>query len=130
MRLGKLAKIAQTMYTDRLFIFRRQHITNPDGTTDFILPEIIDANALYQDIPCRLSFFAEDSPLDDAEASNPVFFAPKVYVDPDVDLQAGDWVVVYRGMELVKDKVVQGRVTMPAPYPSHLQAEIRIKEDA
>lgn len=127
MKLAGLGKLFAVLYNDRMDIYRTAKESNDDDTTNISY----DPTPLYTDIKCRLSFSSDDTGSDSEVDRNPVRFSPKLFCGAEVDLQAGDYVVVRR---LADDgstsKTYQGQVALPSWYSTHQEAFIRIDEGA
>lgn len=127
MKLSGLGKLLAILYDDRMDIYRTGSETNADSTTDISY----EPEPLYKDIECRLSFSSDDTGSDSEVDRNPVRFNPKLFCRQDVDLKAGDYVVVRRYAE---DGSItwtyEGRVARPSSYSSHQEAFLRIDKGA
>ena len=127
MKLAGLGSLMTILYNDRMDIYRTGASDNQDGTTDISYqPE-----PLRTDVPCRISFASDDSAADSEVDRNPVRFNPKLFCAPDVDLQAGDFVVVRRISDnAVVARTYEGRVGLPSWYSTHQEANLRIDRGA
>ena len=127
MKLAGLGKFLTVLYNDRMDIYRAAKQNNEDDTTDISY----DPKPLYTDIKCRLSFSSDDTGADAEVDRNPIKFSPKLFCESDVDLTAGDYVVVRRyaddGSVI---KTYQGQVALPSWYSTHQEALVRIDEGA
>lgn len=127
MRLAGLGKLFAILYNDRMDIYRTAKDTNNDNTTDISY----EPEPVYVDIQCRLSFSSDDTGSNSEVDRNPVRFNPKLFCKADVDLQAGDYVVVRRYADDGSvTKTYQGQVAQPSWYSTHQEAFIRIDEGA
>lgn len=127
MKLAGLGKLFAILYNDRMDIYRTAKENNDDNTTNISY----DATPLYTDIKCRLSFSSDDTGSDSQVDRNPVVFNPKLFCGAEVDLKAGDFVVVRRyaddGSVI---KTYEGQVALPSWYSTHQEAFMRIDEGA
>ena len=127
MKIAGLGKFFAMLYDDRMDIYRTGKVENDDNTTDISY----EPEPLYKDIKCRLSFSSDDTGSDTEVDRNPVRFSPKLFCAADVDLQAGDYVVVRRytdsGSIMISN---EGRVARPSKYSTHQEAFVRIDEGA
>lgn len=127
MKLAGLGKLYTILYDDRMDIYRTNRIENDDSTTDIAYNE----SPLYEDVKCRLSFRLDDSGADSEVDRNPVRANPTLFCGSDVDIRAGDYVVVRRyaddGRVL---STYEGRVAMPSRYSTHQETFLRIDEGA
>lgn len=127
MRLGDFSGIITTMFTDKMDITRYIDRTNPDGTTETVMPDY----PIYTDVDCRLSFISEESPKDKTVDDNPVKTNPKIFCKTTADVQAGDYITVRRldddGNVMV---IYSGQIGLPSIYITHKEALFLIKESA
>ena len=127
MKLAGLGKLYTALYDDRMDIYRTVKENNDDNTTDISY----EPTPLYTDIKCRLSFSSDDTGSDSEVDRNPVKFNPKLFCEPQVDLKAGDYVVVRRYADNGSViKTYQGQVALPSWYSTHQEAFVQIDEGA
>ena len=127
MKLAGLGKLFAILYNDRMDIYRTSKDTNNDDTTDISY----QPKPLYTDIKCRLSFSSDDTASDSEVDRNPVAFNPKLFCKAEIDLQAGDYVVVRRYADdgsIIK--TYEGQVAQPSWYSTHQEVFMRIDEGA
>lgn len=127
MRLAGLGKLFAILYNDRMDIYRTSKEVNEDSTTDISY----EPEPLYKDIQCRISFNSDDTGSDSEVDRTPVRYNPKLFCRAEVDLQAGDYVVVRRYADdgsIIK--TYQGTVAQPSWYSTHQEAFMRIDEGA
>lgn len=121
MNLSVFKNAFNLLYTDRMDIYRTIEETSIDGTTNVVS----DANPIYKDIKCRISFSDQDSAETSLEDRNPIHLNVKIFCGPEVDLQKGDKLILNR---LNDDGSVMttysGIVNLPLVYPTHLEAQI------
>lgn len=127
MKLAGLGTFFAMLYNDQMDIYRTDKGVNEDETTDvFYEPE-----PLYKEIKCRLSFSSDDTASDSEVDRNPIRYNPKLFCESQVDLQAGDYVVIRRYADDGSvTKIYQGQVAQPSWYSTHQEAFIRIDEGA
>lgn len=127
MKLGGLGKLFAILYDDRMDIYRTSKEANQDDTTNISY----EPEPLYKDVECRLSFYSYDTASDAEVDRNPVRFNPKLFCRHDVDLQAGDYVVVRRRSDGGSITwTYEGQVAKPSSYSTHQEAFMRIDEGA
>ena len=128
MRLGDFAPIFETMFTDKMSIFRYENKDNEDGSTDTVLPH----SPLYTNVPCRVSFSRkEESPKDNEVDDTPVIIAPKIFCKVDTDIKAGDVVTITRfndDGDIIA--TYSGKVGLPSVLITHKEVAFLIKESA
>lgn len=127
MKLTGLGNFFTILYNDRMDIYRTTEDINDDTTTDVSY----EAQPLYSNVKCRLSFSSDDTGADSEVDHNPVRYNPKLFCTADVDLQAGDYVVVRRYSDKgAVTRTYEGRVADPSWYTTHQEAFIRIEKGA
>ena len=127
MRLAGFGKLHAILYNDRMDIYRTVKEDDDDSTTSISY----DPKPKYKDIKCRLSFSSDDTGSNAEVDRNPVQFNPKLFCGADVDLKAGDFVVVRRYTdEGTVAKTYQGQIALPSWYSTHQEAFVRIDEGA
>jgi hypothetical protein len=127
MKLAGLGKLFTMLYDDRMDIYRTAKEDNEDSTTDISY----ESFPVYTDIKCRLSFSSDDRSSDSEVDRNPVRFDPKLFCEADVDLLAGDYVVVRRYADNGSIMMTyEGRIAKPSRYSTHQEAFMRIDEGA
>lgn len=127
MKLAGLGKLFAMLYSDRMDIYRTSKDEGSDNTTSITY----DPEPLYKDVECRLSFNRSDTAPYSEVDRNPVVFNPKLFCSSDVDLLAGDYVVIRRYADDGSVMMLyEGMSAKPAKYPTHQEASIRINEGA
>ena len=127
MKLAGLGQFMSILYNDRMDIYRTKQSNDDDETTTVSY----DSKPLYTDIQCRLSFSSDDVASDSEVDRNPIKFSPKLFCRADVDLKAGDYVVVRRYSDDGSvTKTYQGQAAQPSWYSTHQEAFVRIDEGA
>lgn len=127
MKLAGLGKFFAMLYDDRMDIYRTGKAETDDKTTDISY----EPEPLHKDVSCRLSFSSDDTGSDAEVDRNPVRFSPKLFCAADVDLLAGDYVVVRRYTDSGSIMMsYEGRVARPSKYSTHQETFMRIDEGA
>ena len=78
--------------TDKIDIYRRMQVLNPDGTTG----ETMNNVPLYKDVFCHISFNNVDNPDPNTAPTRPIIKALTINCALDVDLQNGDYITAYK----------------------------------
>ena len=127
MNLAGLGNFFAMLYNDRMDIYRTAREDNQDTTVNISYsPE-----PLYTDIKCRLSFSSDDTGSDTEVDRTPVRLSPKLFCGADVDIKAGECIVVRRYTDKGEvSKTYQGQVALPSWYTSHQEVFVRIDEGA
>lgn len=115
---AKYRAALERQYTDRARIERQQDVVKPNKAT-VTVPVVV-----YADQPCRIS--QTGLPKDgQTEAQNDVDYLAKLFVSPDIEIQAGDTITVQRGKvvagawtPLGAPRTYQAGEPFP-PYPTH-----------
>ena len=127
MRLAGLGTLWALLYDDRMDIYRTSKSDNDDTTIDISY----EPKPLYEDVKCRLSFSSDDSGADSEVDRTPVRFNPKLFCATEVNLKAGDYVVVRRYADSGSILATyQGVVALPTKYSTHQEALVRVDEGA
>ena len=127
MKLRGLGKLFTLLYDDWMDIFRTNAELNSDDTTEISYAP----KPLYESVKCRISFSSDDSGADSEVDRNPVRFNPKLFCSPEVDLRAGDYVVVRRYADDGSVAATyEGVIALPSRYSTHQEALLRIDEGA
>lgn len=127
MKLTGLGTFYTMLYDDRMDIYRTVKDSDDDDTTNISYAP----TPIYTDLRCRLSFGSDDVGSDSEVDRNPVKFSPKLFCKADVDLKAGDYIVVRRYADDGSvAQTYQGRVAKPSWYTTHQEAFLRIDEGA
>lgn len=115
MNLGSFGKMLNTLYTDKMSIFRHTEVLNDDTTTSVEESE----TPVYTDIPCRISFTSTDNPETTKEDSNPVYLQIKLFCSADIDVQKGDKIVVQRIDNGNVIATYKGTANLPLQFVTH-----------
>lgn len=128
MKLSGLGTFLTMLYDDKMDIYRTTSTINSDYSTDIFYQE----EPLDTDVPCRISFSSDDSGSDSQVDMNPIRYNPKIFCKADVDIKAGDFIVLRRYADdgLTVKATYKGTVAQPSWYSTHQEALIRIDEGA
>ena len=88
-RIGEAMRLFDT---DRMDIYRRMEITNPDGTTG----ETDLTNPIYKDVPCHIAFNTADNPDPNTVDTEPIIVGIQINCGLEVDLQKDDYIKAYK----------------------------------
>lgn len=117
MDLPNVSGVLEQLYTDRMTVRRyKEGLTDPDGA---VLVEL-EPTPVLEEIPCRVSYSAKDSPQSSDDA-NPVSRRLTLFCRPEIPLQNGDFISVRRG----ETEAFVGRIGKPSRYGSSLQAQFQ-----
>lgn len=114
------------MYTDRVTVWRyvQQPSLDHDGTTE----DILSALPHMTNVKCRVSFVPnrQEDPKDSDVDSTPIKTQPKIFLSPDADVLAGDWIVAERMADDGETVLTtySGPAGLPFKYPSHMEFQI------
>ena len=78
--------------TDKIDIFRRMPVVNPDGTTGETMIDI----PVYENVYCHISFKNIDNPDPNTAETRPIIKALTINCDINIDLQNGDYITAYK----------------------------------
>lgn len=127
MKLAGLGKLLAMLYNDRMDIYRTESREEKDSTTSISY----EPEPLYSDVKCRISFSSDDTGTDSEVDRNPIRFNPKLFCAMDVDIKAGDFVVIRRYADDGSVMTMyEGMVAMPSKYSTHQEIFLRINESA
>lgn len=127
MKLAGLGNLFAMLYNDRMDIYRTSKNDNEDTTTNISY----EPKPLYTDVACRISFSSDDTGTDSEVDRTPIRSNPKLFCKTEVDLQAGDYVVVRRYTDTGSVAMTyEGMVAQPSWYSTHQEAFMRIDEGA
>ena len=88
-RIGEAIRLFDT---DRMDIYRRMEIINPDGTTG----ETDLTNPIYKDVPCHIAFNTADNPDPNTVDTEPIIVGIQINCGLEVDLQKDDYIKAYK----------------------------------
>lgn len=124
MKLGKFSGIITSMFTDEMDIYRYEDVTNEDATTDTKLSE----TPVQKEVPCRISFSADENPRDVEVDNVPIRLAPKIFCSLNTNIRAGDYVILRRYNDdgyIVA--IYSGNVGLPSVFSTHKEALFSIE---
>lgn len=127
MRLAGLGKFHTILYDDRFDVYRTDSGYNGDGSTDIFYQQ----EPIYKDVHGRISFVSDDRGSDSETDRVPIKFDPKLFCASDVDIKAGDYVVIRRYSDdgrLIH--TYRGTLSMPSWYSTHQETFVRVSEEA
>ena len=87
-----IGEAMQAFDTDKMDIYRKMTIQNPDGTTG----ETMLDTELYKDVPCHISFNNIDNPDPNTAETRPIIKSLTINCPVDTDLQNGDYIIGYK----------------------------------
>lgn len=127
MNISGLGSFFAMLYGDKMDIYRTEESTNEDNTNNIeYCPR-----PTFTNIPCRISFSSDDRGTDSEVDHNPVTYSPKLFCKPNIDLRAGDYVVVKRYTDKgVLARTYEGTLSEPSWYTTHQEAFIDIDKGA
>lgn len=127
MHLAGLGELFAMLYTDKMNVYRPQETEDDDFTASIdYLP-----NPTQTNVPCRISFSSDDTGTDSEVDRHPVVYNPKLFCRSDVDLKAGDYVVVKRYTDKgVLARTYEGTLSEPSWYPTHQEVFVRVNKGA
>lgn len=121
-----IGKAMQVFDTDKMDIYRRMEITNPDGTAG----ESSMQEPLYKDIPCHIAFIRADNANPDTIDTTPVIVGIQINCSLDVDLQNNDYIKAYKlsdnGNIL---ETYSGVIGFPTVSQSRKSAQMQMRTD-
>lgn len=116
MRLSSFIGLYESMYTDKLNVFRYVEEEQADGTLVLTLPN----DALYVNLKCRISVKSLDNSEGNEYDTNPQRLQVKIFTNPGNDVQKGDKLVAQRidGSGSVV-AAYEGTAGLPFKYDTH-----------
>lgn len=127
MKLGKFSGIIKSTFTDDMDIYRYEDVTNEDDTTETKLSE----TPVHKEVPCRISFSADESPKDNQVDNVPIKISPKIFCGANTNIRAGDYIVVRRyNDEGAIIAIYSGNVGLPSVFITHKEALFSIERSA
>ena len=127
MHLTGLGGLFAMLYNDKMDVYRTTENTNDDTSNNIAY----NPKPLYTDISCRISFSSDDTGTDSEVDRNPVVYNPKLFCRPEIDLRAGDYVIVKRLTDKgVVARTYEGVISEPSWYTTHQEAFMRINRGA
>lgn len=108
----------ETMYTDKVTVFRHQKIKKPNGETK------LEPVPVYENQPCRISQKAL-AVNGQTEAHNQIAYETKLFLAPELEIKQGDKLEVTRG-----STVRSYTAGEPFLYPTHQEVILQRKDKA
>lgn len=112
--------------TDKMDIYRRIPIQNPDGTTG----ETGMDTPLYKDVACHIAFVTADNPDSNTVDSEPIIVAIQINCSLETDLEANDYIKAYK-LSNNEDilETYQGIIGFPTTSQSRKSAQMQMRTD-
>lgn len=118
MKLSPFGALLETMYVDTMTVYRYTTSTNSDGTTSIKL----SPNAVYTDIPCRISATKPDNSESSLVDKNPQRAEIKIFCSTQYGIHKGDKIVAKKkqddGTTLI---TYTGTSNLPLIYVTHTE---------
>ena len=118
MNLSLYGALFTSMYNDVMTVYRRTTSTNADGTTSTKL----SPNAVYTDIPCRISATRPDNSESSLVDKNPQRAEIKIFCSTQYGIHKGDKIVAKKkqddGTTLI---TYTGTSNLPLIYVTHTE---------
>lgn len=112
--------------TDKITIYRRTEIENPDGTTG----ETSLDTPMYEDIPCHVAFITADNPDGATADTQPIIIGLQINCSLDVDIQAGDYIEAKKLSDSGEVlETYQGMIGEPSVSQSRKSAQMKMETD-
>lgn len=127
MKLSGMGSFLTLLYDDKFDIYRTDKDLNEDESTNIFY----ESEPKYTDIPGRLSFSSDDTGADSEVDETPIRYNPKLFCAHDVDVRAGDYIVLRRYSD--DGKIIhtyKGVAAQPSWYSTHQEIFIRVDEEA
>lgn len=121
-----IGKAMRVFDTDKMSIFRRTEIENPDGTTGETSPNI----PLYENVACHIDFITADNPDSATADTQPIIVGIRLHCGLEIDLQNGDYIIASK---LANDGTIietyKGLIGEPTVTQSRKSAEMKMETD-
>lgn len=112
--------------TDKMDIYRRIEITNPDGTTG----ESSMEEPLYKNVPCHVAFIKADNSNPETIDTKPVIVGIQINCALEVDLQNNDYIKAYKLSDSGEVlETYQGVIGFPTTSQSRKSAQMQMRTD-
>jgi hypothetical protein len=118
MKLSPFGALLETMYVDTMTVYRHTTSTNSDGTTSIKLSQ----NAIYTDIPCRISATIPDNSESSLVDKNPQRAEIKIFCGTQYDIHKGDKIVATKKQDNGTTLITYtGTSNLPLIYVTHVE---------
>lgn len=118
MKLSPFGALLETMYVDTMTVYRHTTSTNSDGTTSIKLSQ----NAIYTDIPCRISATIPDNSESSLVDKNPQRAEIKIFCSTQYDIHKGDKIVATKKQDNGATLITYtGTSNLPLIYVTHVE---------
>jgi hypothetical protein len=118
MKLSLFGELLETMYSDTMTVYRYTTSTNSDGTTSTKLSQ----NAIYTDIPCRISAVRSDNSESSLVDKNPQRAEIKIFCGTQYDIHKGDKIVATKKQDNGETLITYtGTSNLPLIYVTHAE---------
>lgn len=124
-KLSKLKKVYDLLYTDKFSIIHKPKIKNPDGSVGVSNLPVYK----YFDVECRISIDQEDDSKTDNEAYNPLQNIYKIFCTSDVEVLKGERIIAKKYDD--NGNVMQtfvGIANKPVKYVTHQEFIIALED--
>lgn len=112
--------------TDKIDIYRRTEIQNPDGTTG----ETSSLIPMYSNVYCHIAFITADNPDSATADTQPIIVGLKINCPLDVDIQNGDYVIANKLSDSGEVlETYKGLVGEPRVAQSRKSVEMKMETD-
>ena len=121
-----IGKALQAFDTDKMDIFRRMPIQNPDGTTG----ETGMDTPLYSGVACHIAFVTADNPDSATVDSEPIIVGVQINCSLETDLQVNDYIKAYKlatNGEVLE--TYQGVIGFPTTSQSRKSVQMQMRTD-
>jgi hypothetical protein len=118
MQLSRFGALLETMYVDTMTVYRHTTSTNSDGTTSINLSQ----DAIYTDIPCRISATKPDNSESSLDDKNPQRAEIKIFCGTQYDIRKGDKIVATKKQDNGTTLITYtGTSNLPLIYVTHVE---------
>ncbi len=118
MKLSPFGALLETMYGDTMTVYRHTTSTNSDGTTSTNLSQ----NAIYTDIPCRISATRSDNSESSLVDKNPQRAEIKIFCGTQYGIHKGDKIVATKKQDNGTTLITYtGTSNLPLIYVTHVE---------
>lgn len=119
-----IGEVMKAFDTDKIDIFRRMEIINPDGTTG----ETTLDEPIYTNISCHIAFVSADNPNTDTSDTQPIIIGIRINCPLEIDLQKGDYIKAYKLSNIGEVlETYKGIIGEPTVSQSRKSAEMKME---